>query len=335
MGLQIVANRVEKTVSVTAVATVERPAPSRPWRFLLIAVIEHGGHASGEELSTHLVGAPRHPLIDRLLAVAERAGDLERIDEQWVLGGSAREVLEEGHGRTTETGEFEFRVSTTADEVVDVLPASGELRQDRNLRIANRETVPRSVREAIDRIRDRRLPSGLKVVTVDELMLMGTPSEAIVEGATLEHSGVDVPSLLAEALPSGFTWNAEGGFAESPLSVGIACGALRDESGMSASLASWTLRSGETVSDVRLSGIPWRALPDETRVDEKGPPLTAESRVALAKLLVGLEGVPTEAERAQIAKAVPMGLPQVAEFADDNALMRQAGWLRAAWDWDL
>lgn len=338
MGLRIVATRAGGWVSATAVATVEKPAPGRPWRFLLIAVLEHGGFASAEELCAHLFGAPRHPLIERLLSEAEKFGDLEKIDDHWWLSESVREALREGAGRVKETAEFEFRISTLTQEVFEVVSAAGQLSKDHSTQMADRPIAPQNIRQAIDRVCKTEFRPNFWVESVDDPILVGEESERLTDQVPIDASEVDLPSLLVEALPTGFAWNPDTGCAESSLRSGIEFGAVRDDSITSVSLDRFVLRSGEEIRNVRVTGIPWCAVPDAESPHGEVSSQALETDVALAKKLLALQGVPTDSECRRLERDLSSrdgDLRDVATFAQHFGLAKQAGWVLAAWDWDL
>lgn len=327
VDLRITARRSQAYVSVTANATVEQPVIGRPWRFLLVSVIEHGGRASTEELCLHLVGSPRHPFIERLVSLAARARHLVRIDGGWELGEAAKEALAEGSGRTTTEGQFEFRVAKLDDSVVDVLPASGSFASDHQALRSGEAVVPASVRRAVHAVRGRRLDSGWVVRQVEDPLHLGPESETTVGGSPVNVSEVDLSTLLESALPEGFTWDRSQEMAESTLEIGIEHGALNPETGLEAEVEHFKLRSGESISQVRVTHIPWRP----TNIDD---PNLSE----LAKRIFALDQVPSGGEWKRLTRGLPdqsQSRKLAADFAGDNGMEQQARWLWASWDWDL
>ena len=186
-------------------AEVETEAPEVAWRFLVACVVEHGGEASTEEICQHLIGAPRHPFIERLLDLASMSGGLTRDANHWRLGPTARELLATGTRRILRTGEFEFHLHPERRVLISV---RRQQRPDRLWDSIQSPATPASdadaqqIREAVG----RRFADGVTLRRVEEpIIVAGKSEEEVLEEVSLTAEQLD--ELIPVSLPADFKWD--------------------------------------------------------------------------------------------------------------------------------
>lgn len=255
-GPIVKAMRKVSTHRFVARAIVETEAPEVVWRFLVACVVEHGGEATTEEICQHLVGAPRHPFIERLLELARAAGGLGGDPVRWTLGPTAREILSTGTRRISRTGEYEFHIDPDWGGVISVR------RQKRPESLWTSISTPtihasdaemRQIRDAVG----RRFADGATLLGVeDPILVAGRAEDEVLAEISLTSEQLD--ELISAALPSDFDWDAARRVARSDLRTVVdQPQLLATRTITTTAISRFSVKGMRPLKDVVVERIPW------------------------------------------------------------------------------
>lgn len=313
--------------TIIASADVEVVEPPVPWKFLIVAVVEHGGSTDTTELCRHLAGSDRDPSIERLLVLAAQSGDLISDGGLWFTGPNAKAVLSEKDRVSSRSTEAAFLIGSDPARVVDVrLDESGRLRDV----ILGGAGSPVSPEESavVRRVIGRRLPSGLRVLDIRDPLFRGETIDTRVL-TRQELRAEDETAVIESVLPPGVRWDDRDRVAKSGLAAVLAAGDVLHSRTLNARASSVDLPSGGRLEGVEVTGIPWQA--------DDG---SSESTIAIANLAASTSIVMDEAMWA-IARMDLIGIADgvsrrsAAELALSLGLRREHLLLMAGEDWSL
>ena len=313
--------------SVVASADVETTEPPVPWKLIVIALLEHGGSADMSEICQHLIGADRHPLLDRLFAMGEHAGDLLVDAGRWYVSAGAATTLATDDHRRTRSAEVTFVLSDEPLQVVDVqLDTSGRLSDvifGGQLQEATAEQAA-----AVRAVQGRRFLNGLTVVDVREPIFQGDQVE--VDSPVPQSLNQDEEDAVVKAvLPTGFRWDASVGVLRSSLASAAVVGDVLRTRTYSGRVESVVLPDGRKLREIEIEGIRW--VPDEE--------LSARE-AAMARVVLSTATVLDEAQWVRALEGLPeaangVSRREVGDLALRLGLRRQHRLIMAAEDWAL